>query len=969
MQPSRWGATRIAGIYGILGALWIAVSDRVVAGLVDDTTTLTLIQNYKGWAFILCTSALVFLLTYRALRAQERLLKGLQESESRFRSLFDGSSDALFLHDGTTGAIVDVNRQAVAKYGYDHDALLNMRISDLSAPLPQYDEARARNWLERAMAHETPDFEWLGRHRDGHTFWTGITMQRVDLVGKPHVLVSVRDITAYKQAEQALRESEEKFSRAFHDGVSAMAIISEDNVLLDVNEAMAHLLDFDREELIGQSVETLDLFEGNYASAAYREHVRQEARLHGAVRNSEIQVRTKHGELRHALLSVSMLPLDGKFNRICVLFDITERKKAEDDLVASEARFRTAVSESPFPALIHAEGGEILAMSRSWSILSGYSPEELPNLEAWLKIAYGHRSELVLAGIHELYEMQGSRNEGEFCITCKDGSKRVWDFSSTALGKLPDGRRAVISMAVDITERKRSEVELRESEERYRLLFASNPNPMWVYDLDTLAFLEVNDAAVRHYGYSREEFLSMTIGDIRPPEELPRMYSVLAEDHQTSMAAGVWKHRRKDGKLLDVEVRTHSLRFEGRRARLALANDITDRLQAEAGREIAEVALRQAQKMEVVGRLAGGVAHDFNNMLSVILGYTDQVMQSLPADHELQASLDQIMIAGKRSADLTRQLLTFSRKQVIVPRVVDLNQVLSDHRKMLGRLIGEHIDLRFEPASNLWPVRIDPVQVNQVLANLAVNARDAIGDVGALRIATANVAITEDEIGPLADAAPGEYVLIVVADSGSGMDAETLNQIFEPFFTTKEEGKGTGLGLATVYGIVRQNEGFVRVESTLGKGSTFYVYLPRYRGAEEPKAVTPDNESSRGIETVLIVEDEQLILALSKKALARQGYHVLSADAPLKALRICEEYEGEIDLLLSDLIMPEMNGRELSNRITAARPGIRTIFMSGYTADLIASQGILEPGVDFLQKPFPLETLAAKVREVLDRPR
>jgi two-component system cell cycle sensor histidine kinase/response regulator CckA len=539
--------------------------------------------------------------------------------------------------------------------------------------------------------------------------------------------------------------------------------------------------------------------------------------------------------------------------------------------------------------------------------------------------------------------------------------------TSTALGRLPDGRRAVLSMGVDVTERKRNEAAMHDSEERYRLLFASNPNPMWVYDLNSLMFLEVNEAAISKYGYSREEFLAMTIAEIRPPEEVPRMLAAIAAVQDASNSPGVWRHRCKDGTVIDAEVNTHGVTFEGRSARLVLANDITERLRAEEGREAAEVALRQAQKMEVVGRLAGGVAHDFNNMLSVILGYTDQAIQILPPDHELQPSLEQIMIAGKRSADLTRQLLTFSRKQVILPRVVDLNQVLADHQKMLGRLIGEHIDLRFAPADSLWPVRIDPVQVNQVLANLAVNARDAIDEVGALRVATANVTIAPEDLTTVADAEPGEYVQIVVADSGSGMDAATLEQIFEPFFTTKEEGKGTGLGLATVYGIVKQNNGFLRVESTPGMGTTFYIYLPRYAGDVDPQDIAPKSVAARGVETILIVEDEALILTLTRKALIRQGYQVLCAESPSEACRICEEHPGQIDLLLSDLIMPEMNGRELSNRIHTMRPSIRTIFMSGYTADLIASQGILEEGVDFLQKPFPMETLAAKVREVLER--
>jgi PAS domain S-box-containing protein len=398
-----------------------------------------------------------------------------------------------------------------------------------------------------------------------------------------------------------------------------------------------------------------------------------------------------------------------------------------------------------------------------------------------------------------------------------------------------------------------------------------------------------------------------------------------------------------------------------------IAQDITERKQAEAEKAKLEAQFQQAQKMESVGRLAGGVAHDFNNMLQVILANTDMALGEIPPDSPLRESLQEVRNCAGRSADLTRQLLAFARRQTIAPAVLDLNETVGSMLKLLRRLIGDDIDLTWLPAQGLGLVKMDPTQVDQILANLCVNARDAIEGVGKVTIETANIvfdaAYCADHPGYVA----GEYVRLTVSDNGCGMDKTTLPQIFEPFFTTKGLGEGTGLGLATVYGIVKQNHGFISVYSEPGHGTTFTLYLPRLAGEAIATGTTTAAEPPRSSgETVLLVEDEPAVLAIARIILVRLGYAVLTAGTPSEAIRLAGAHAGEIHLLITDVVMPEMNGLDLEKRLLSLHPKLKCLFMSGYTANVIAHHGVLKAGVNFIQKPFSLGDLAAKVRATLD---
>ena len=395
--------------------------------------------------------------------------------------------------------------------------------------------------------------------------------------------------------------------------------------------------------------------------------------------------------------------------------------------------------------------------------------------------------------------------------------------------------------------------------------------------------------------------------------------------------------------------------------------DVSQRKKTEADKFALEEELHQAQKMESVGRLAGGVAHDFNNMLSVILGQANLALMDLEPGHPLYVNVEEIRKAAERSANLTRQLLAFARKQTIEPKVMNLNESVTGMLSILKKLVGEDIRLNWLPEANLWPVKIDPSQVDQILANLCANARDSINNVGQITIETRNMVADEEFSAQNAGFVPGEYVQLVVTDSGSGMDKELIGHIFEPFFTTKAVGKGTGLGLATVFGAVQQNHGVIQVYSEPGMGTMFTIYLPRAK--EEGGAAVQESGLSavHGHETILLVEDEPQVLNMTGMILMRHGYSIIPANSPEEAIRLAEEHSGDITLLMTDVIMPGMSGWELSNKLKSRYPQLKRLFMSGYTSNAMNNQGMIEEGVNFIQKPFTMAELAAKVRKVLDQ--
>jgi len=546
--------------------------------------------------------------------------------------------------------------------------------------------------------------------------------------------------------------------------------------------------------------------------------------------------------------------------------------------------------------------------------------------------------------------------------------KTMW-FSANHSPRFIDGE-FVGSVAVvrDITERKQAEEALRASEEKFREMAELLPETVYECDAqETVTF--ANKAAFEMFGLTRDDFdKGVNAQQFIAPDDRNNVGDDIKKILR-GIERGPFEYiaQRIDGSKFPVISHSSPIIRDGETVGLrGIVVDITERKQAEEEKEKLRVQLTQAQKMESVGRLAGGVAHDFNNMLTVILGCTKMAMEQVDPSQPLHADLTEIRTAAKRSEDLTRKLLAFARKQTITPRVLDLNETVGGMLKMLRRLIGEDIDFAWMPGAEVWPVKVDPSQIDQILANLCVNVRDAIEGVGKVTIETRNATFDEAYCADHPGYVPGEYVLLAVSDDGCGMDKETLDKLFEPFFTTKEMGN-TGLGLATVYGIVKQNNGFINVYSEPGQGTNLKIYLHRHAAkATEMQEECPAESAKQGYETILLVEDEPAILKMVTRMLELHGYTVLAASTPGEAICLTEAHPGEIHLLLTDVVLPEMNGQDLAENLLSIDPNLKRMFMSGYPVHVIAHHGVLDEGVWFLQKPFAMQDLVAKVREALD---
>jgi PAS domain S-box-containing protein len=634
-----------------------------------------------------------------------------------------------------------------------------------------------------------------------------------------------QEITERKQVEEELRETQERYQMLFTQANEGIFILSIDGTLVEVNESLARMHGYTVQEMLLKNLKDI-----NTPKTAQLAPERMRRLLDGEALTFEVEHYHKDGHVFPLEVSANLISYSGgsyiqSFHR-----DITERKKAEQLLADSEDRFRRAVQESPLPTMIHSEDGNVLAFSRVWLEITGYSSDEISTISDWTERAYGARKPLVRDENDSLYALDKRKAEGDHTITCKDGTQRIWNFSSASLGRLADGKRAVISMANDVTE-----------------------------------------------------------------------------------------HRKL------------------------------------------EEQLRQAQKMESIGQLAGGIAHDFNNILATILGYGEMALMNMPADDPQRLNIEHMLEAADKAVHLTKDILLFSRKHPAEKKPEDMRMIVRNVGKILKRVLGEDVGFKAITPSGDVPIFADKNQLEQVLMNLATNARDAMPQGGTFTLVAGEIALDDEFVAVHGYGKTGEYAMITVADTGCGMDEQTRQKIFEPFFTTKEVGKGTGLGMAVVYGIVKQHDGYITAYSEPGKGTTFRIYLPRISSAtrrEERAQESIHPERGRGTETILLAEDDTALREVTVTILKEFGYSVITA--------VDGEHKDSIQLLLLDLIMPKMNGKEAYDEIVKIKPGCKIIFLSGYAPDMVRQRISIEKGIPVLSKPLSPRNLLKEVRTVLD---
>lgn len=657
-------------------------------------------------------------------------------------------------------------------------------------------------------------------------------------------------------------------------------------------------------------------------------------------------------------LRVSTAPVrdgDAVVAAMAVVEDVTEHKRTKEALERSERRFRSVVESTPDAILVQTAGRFAFVNPACVRMLGAESAEDLLERPVLDRVHPDDRPD-VEERIRILHEERRAVKDRRRVVLALDG-REIHVEASAAPIRYEDQEGALVFLR-DVSERHRREAE------RDRLLRAVSQAGEAIIITDPDGTIEyVNPAFEQITGFSHEEAVG----------ENPRIQK--SDEHDEAFYRQMWQtlrrgetwtgrivNRRKDGTAYTADASISPVRDASGEIvnHVAVERDVTREMELEN-------QLLQAQKIESIGSLAGGIAHDFNNMLTVILGNLEMALEATPADDPRRKDLEEVRSAARRSSELVGQLLGFARKQIIAPRALDLNAAVEARLGMLRRLIGEDLDLRWRPAEELWTVHLDPAQLDQILTNLVVNARDAIEGVGQVTIETGNVEFDEEYCAVHGDFLPGEYVMLAISDTGRGMDRERVERIFEPFYTTKPQGRGTGLGLSTVYGIVKQNEGFINVYSELGEGTTFRIYLSRLVEEGVPdRADVATAEDRGGAETVLVVEDETAILKVAARQLESLGYAVLTASDPDEAIRIADAHEGPIHVLFTDVVLPNMNGRDLYEGLLASRSNLKCLFMSGYTADAIAHRGVLEEGVHFLQKPFTIRDLAVRVREVLE---
>lgn len=772
----------------------------------------------------------------------------------------------------------------------------------------------------------------------------------------------------FRFSQKRYKFSEINYSLLVENAGEAILIIK-DEKLIFVNKKTEEISGYKQEEILTRSMS--DFIHQDDKEILLE---RQMKHLQGMELSPDFLFRIIHksGEIRWVEGNATVCSIEGEPATLNFMRDITDQKHAEEALSESKRRLSTLMSNLPGMAYRRSSNPDFPMefVSDGCKALTDYTTEQMVGNSVFSYTDIIHPKDI--EKVRKILQRAVDRKQPFGTIyrinSAEDKEKWVWDGGRTVTDS--DGNVIALEGFInDITGPKKTEEALRQSLLKFEKTFQATPVWVSLTSIKEGRYLEVNEALLNDTGYKREEVVGrqwLELDTWVNPEDREHIMAEIME--QGGIRNMEVKRKTRSGEIIDTLCSAEFLLLEDQEVMISVTQNIAELKNAQEDRDQLQNQLTQAQKMESVGRLAGGVAHDYNNMLTVIMGRAEVALAMADKESSYYTHLQEILNAARRSSDITKQLLAFARKQTIDPKVLNLNKILDGMLKMLNHLIGEDIELLFKPGQDIWSVRMDPSQLDQILVNLCVNARDAIKETGKITIETENIVLDYDYTSRHKGSNQGEYVLLSFRDSGVGMDKETLQNIFEPFYTTKGPGKGTGLGLSTVYGIIKQNQGFINVESELGKGTAFQIYLPREILQNEVEKEKKVAGSPRGQgETILVVEDDEAVIDVCETILSHLEYNVITAGGPLEAIDIVEKYSGDIHLLLSDVVMPGMNGRDMSRKITNIRPEIKVLFMSGYTSNGIVHEGILYKGLNFIKKPFTREILARKVQEILSQ--
>ena len=906
-----------------------------------------------------------------------RAEEDLRKSEKQYRLLFEGNPNPMWVFDLESLRFLEVNEVAIQHYGYSREEFLAMTIWDVRPP-------EKSNFRPPSITDESErGLIWKHRRKDGTIIEMEVSWSPIAFRGRFAALTTATDVTERRLAEHrnaVFYKLGHRLSSATTASEAAFIICDAADALFKWDDFALDLFNPERDEIFsllniatveGQRVEIPSSTQPKAANALFQRVISKGAELISSAEAQDHYASTMLAPIRKGQRVIGMLFVQSRTVGSYTELDLQtlqtladqcggalERVNVEQDLRESQRRFRDLFESSPDAVFVQALDGQILDVNFAACVLCGLTRDQLINKNAWTLIPQKWVEE-ARRNFEKLSEQKHARMETE--VLTSDG--RTSPVEVRAARVEYSGTPALLLHMRDITERRSTETALHSSEMLFRSVWENSADGMRLTD-ENGTIIAVNDAYCKLVGLASDQLEGQSFTVVYAPSEDTAAMAATHREHFLSRAAERKVERQctlHNGETVTLEITDSFIELHGQPLlSLSLFRDVTTQRRLEE-------QLRQSQKMEAIGQLAGGVAHDFNNILTVIHGHASLLLIS-DLDDSAARSAQQITQAAERAAGLTRQLLAFSRRQLIQPKCLDMNKIVGNMTDMLGRLLGEDIALQVNYCHSIPMVDADLGMIEQVLLNLAVNARDAMPKGGQLAVRISIMEINEAHVQRHPDARAGRFVCLAKTDTGCGIPQENLQRIFEPFFTTKDVGRGTGLGLATVYGIVKQHQGWIEVDSAIGKGTTFRIFLP-YVGSESAETERPTRQITvrGGSETILLVEDERPVRELVARVLQKYGYKILQAGSGLDAVGVWREYRSEINLLLTDLIMPgNMNGRELAEQLWKDQPELKVIFSSGYSADIVGKDFKLDPELNYLQKPYHPQTLALTVRKCLD---